>query len=199
MIGSPQVALDERHTPKLYSRFLASLLAKHKREGTAYRSIQKRESPAPQFQSSLKDSVYQQPQQQPTPSLSVGSTPFVAGVSNAITQDWALDGVVTGTGGFISVMPENAREPGFDNLDVLPVPDFTFGTQGQHGELMDLTFNPITAPRNEDILAAIREINPTSWQVMPKSADCFIYTIVGLIVTVTPLQLHLAHGRIGPR
>ncbi|KAI9460102.1 hypothetical protein F5148DRAFT_1217696, partial [Russula earlei] len=34
-IGSPQIAIDEYHTPKLYSRFLASLLAKHKCDGTA--------------------------------------------------------------------------------------------------------------------------------------------------------------------
>ncbi|KAI9439194.1 fungal-specific transcription factor domain-containing protein [Lactarius indigo] len=34
-IGSPQIAIDERHTPMLYSRFLASLLAKHKRDGVA--------------------------------------------------------------------------------------------------------------------------------------------------------------------
>ncbi|KAI9508549.1 hypothetical protein F5148DRAFT_1148956 [Russula earlei] len=34
-IGSPQIAIDERHTPKLYSRFLESLLVKHKRDGTA--------------------------------------------------------------------------------------------------------------------------------------------------------------------
>ena len=32
-IGSPQIAIDERHTPKLYSRFLAGLLAKHRRDG----------------------------------------------------------------------------------------------------------------------------------------------------------------------
>jgi hypothetical protein len=39
-IGSPQIAIDERHTPKLYSRFLASILAKHKRDGVAYRQQQ---------------------------------------------------------------------------------------------------------------------------------------------------------------
>ncbi|KAI9456581.1 hypothetical protein F5148DRAFT_1224069 [Russula earlei] len=28
-IGLPQIAIDERHTPKLYSHFLECLLAKH--------------------------------------------------------------------------------------------------------------------------------------------------------------------------
>ena len=32
-IGSPQIAVDERHAPMLYSRFLARLLSKHKRDG----------------------------------------------------------------------------------------------------------------------------------------------------------------------
>ncbi|KAI9507313.1 hypothetical protein F5148DRAFT_1206217, partial [Russula earlei] len=31
-IWSPQIAIDECHTPMLYLRFLASLLAKHKRD-----------------------------------------------------------------------------------------------------------------------------------------------------------------------
>ena len=34
-IGSPQVAIDEHHTPMLYSRFLAGLLAKHMRDKPA--------------------------------------------------------------------------------------------------------------------------------------------------------------------
>ena len=36
-IGSPQIAVDERHTPKLYSRFLAGMLAKHKRDCEVHR------------------------------------------------------------------------------------------------------------------------------------------------------------------
>jgi hypothetical protein len=31
--GSPEIAIDERHTPKLYARFLTSLLIRHRRDG----------------------------------------------------------------------------------------------------------------------------------------------------------------------
>ena len=30
--GAPSIAIDERHTPKLYSDFLGRLLAKHRRD-----------------------------------------------------------------------------------------------------------------------------------------------------------------------
>ncbi|KAI9451640.1 hypothetical protein F5148DRAFT_1238772, partial [Russula earlei] len=49
MIGSPQSAIDERHTPKLYSRFLASLLAKHKHGGTAQGHMPQQGSPPQQM------------------------------------------------------------------------------------------------------------------------------------------------------
>jgi hypothetical protein len=32
-LSSPKVAIDDKHTPKLYARFLATLLARHRREG----------------------------------------------------------------------------------------------------------------------------------------------------------------------
>jgi hypothetical protein len=34
-LSSPEVAVDDRHTPKLYARFLASLLARHRRDGAS--------------------------------------------------------------------------------------------------------------------------------------------------------------------
>ncbi|GLB42696.1 putative fungal specific transcription factor [Lyophyllum shimeji] len=32
-LSSPEIAIDDRHTPKLYARFLAGLLSKHRRDG----------------------------------------------------------------------------------------------------------------------------------------------------------------------
>ncbi|KAI9508705.1 hypothetical protein F5148DRAFT_1148845 [Russula earlei] len=49
-IGSPHITIDERHTPKLYSRFLASLLAKHKRDGTAQGRMPQQGPPPQQMQ-----------------------------------------------------------------------------------------------------------------------------------------------------
>jgi hypothetical protein len=47
--GSPQIAVDERHTPKLYSRFLARSLAKHKRYGAAHGRIPQHGPPTQQI------------------------------------------------------------------------------------------------------------------------------------------------------
>ena len=33
-LSSPKIAIDDRHTPKLYARFLAGLLSQHRRDGT---------------------------------------------------------------------------------------------------------------------------------------------------------------------
>ena len=34
-LSSPKIAIDDRHTPKLYARFLAGLLSRHRRDGGA--------------------------------------------------------------------------------------------------------------------------------------------------------------------
>jgi hypothetical protein len=34
-LSSPKIAIDDRHTPKLYARFLAGLLSGHRRDGAA--------------------------------------------------------------------------------------------------------------------------------------------------------------------
>ncbi|KAI9461861.1 hypothetical protein F5148DRAFT_1214624 [Russula earlei] len=59
-IASPQIAIDERHTPKLYSCFLESLLAKHKRDGTAQGRMPQQGPPPQQMQTGLNTPRYQQ-------------------------------------------------------------------------------------------------------------------------------------------
>ncbi|KAI9511830.1 hypothetical protein F5148DRAFT_1146554 [Russula earlei] len=66
-IRSRQIAIDERHTPKLYSRFLASLLAKHKRDGTAQGRMPQQGPPPQQMQTGSSTPRYQQPPQPPQP------------------------------------------------------------------------------------------------------------------------------------
>jgi hypothetical protein len=39
-LSSPDIAIDDRHTPKVYARFLAGLLARHRREGVASFALQ---------------------------------------------------------------------------------------------------------------------------------------------------------------
>ena len=69
-LGSPQIAIDERHTPKLYSRFLASLLAKHKRDGAAHGRMPQQGPPTQQMLTNPGASMYQQSLQQPQASHS---------------------------------------------------------------------------------------------------------------------------------
>ena len=45
-LSSPKIAIDDRHTPKLYARFLAGLLSRHRRDGATVGRLQT--VPAPQ-------------------------------------------------------------------------------------------------------------------------------------------------------
>ncbi|OBZ72956.1 Protein priB [Grifola frondosa] len=48
-LSSPEIAIDDRHTPKLHARFLAALLAKHRRDVAAAGRLQAQQPP-PQSQ-----------------------------------------------------------------------------------------------------------------------------------------------------
>jgi len=39
-LSSPKIAIDDRHTPKLYARFLASLVSRHRRDGASTGRLQ---------------------------------------------------------------------------------------------------------------------------------------------------------------
>jgi hypothetical protein len=187
-IGSPQIAIDDRHTPKLYSRFLASLLAKHKRDGAAQGRMHQQGPPTQQLQTGSSAPVYQQPQQpQPTQSHSGGSNSFAAGVSGGagapdMGQSVALNSGVTArnemTDAAVSV---SADGNGTGNYVLGHSADFTFGGQDQHADLMDFTFDPITTHGSEDMLAAMQAIqNPTWWHtmMMPGSVECVILCVI---------------------
>ncbi|KAJ3986547.1 putative fungal-specific transcription factor [Lentinula detonsa] len=45
-LSSPAIAIDDRHTPKLYARFLAGLLSKHRRDGATVGRLQAQPPPA---------------------------------------------------------------------------------------------------------------------------------------------------------
>jgi hypothetical protein len=145
------MAIDEHHTPKLYSRLLASLLAKHKRDGAAQGRMHQQGPPTEQLQTGSSAPVYQQPQQpQPPQSRSGGSNSFAAGVSGGagapdMGQSVALNSGVTArnemTDAAVSV---SASGNGTGNYVLGHSKDFTFGFQDQQANLMDFTFDPIT-------------------------------------------------------
>ena len=162
-IGSPQIAIDERHTPKLYSRFLASLLAKHKRDGAGHGRMHQ-QGPPTQSQQGSNAPVYQPPLRPPQGSHGTSSTRFATGVGGASGPDFppsvGLNGAVTVSNE--SIEKRNSGDLGNYTFDGSP--DYTFGgTDHPQGDLMDFTFDPITAPGNDDMLAAMQAIQNPNW------------------------------------
>lgn len=190
-IGSPQIAIDERHTPKLYSRFLASLLAKHKRDGAALGRMHQQGPPAQQMQTGSSTPVYQQPQQRQPPSHNATSNSFATGVGGAnaptLAQSVPLSSGATTQSELADAVPANTNGSGTGNyvLDQTAA-DFTFGVQDhQQPDLMDFTFDPITSPGNDDMLAAMQAIqNPTWWRNMMMPGLVVPFSCTSLLVSV---------------
>ncbi|KAH9030570.1 fungal-specific transcription factor domain-containing protein [Lactarius deliciosus] len=147
-IGSPQIAIDERHTPMLYSRFLASLLAKHRRDGAARGRSHQQGPPTQQPQvGSTSAPVYQQQRQttqQAPPSHSANPSSFATGGGNPTTvQDVPSHSAPTTPNGKPTATQSANNEP----MHQLETPPYTFGaTAGQPGQpgdanAMDFTFD----------------------------------------------------------
>jgi hypothetical protein len=122
--------------------------------------------------------VYQQLQQQPPPTHNTNTNSFATGVNSAsgpdLAQSVALNTGVRAPSELADAVPANANGTGSYVLGEST--DFTFGVQGQPDDLMDFTFDPITTPGNDDMLAAMQAIqNPTWWRtmMMPGSVDGF--------------------------
>jgi hypothetical protein len=173
-IGSPQIAIDERHTPMLYSRFLASLLAKHKRDGAARGRMHQEGPPTQQPQASSSAPVYQQQRQttqQQAPHSSASPSSFATGGAGNPTTVQDVPPVTepttvtqtTETGLFKDTAVNN-------NEPILPLdpPLYTFGAnaagqqQHQHIDAMDFTLEI------DDLLGPMKAIveNPLWMQTM---------------------------------
>ncbi|KAI0251644.1 fungal-specific transcription factor domain-containing protein [Lactifluus subvellereus] len=161
-IGSPQIAIDERHTPKLYSRFLASLLAKHKRDGAARGHMHQQEPPTQQPQVGSGPSMYQQQQyQQAPPSHNTSSSSFGAGGSGATTQNVPSSMAMDHEAAAANPVSVYTNEP------IYPVDAFEFGAQDQPKDIPGFTFDTISAPGSDDMLAAMHAIHGSNfWESM---------------------------------
>lgn len=158
-IGSPQIAIDERHTPKLYSRFLASLLAKHRRDGAARGRMHQQGPPTQQPQASSSAPVYQpqrQTAQQAPPSHSASLSSFATGGNPTTVQD-VTHSVTPNGEPTVTQTTANNNEP----IHQLDVPSYTFGTAaGQLNDVMDFTFDSIS---NDDLLGPMKAIENPLW------------------------------------
>ncbi|KAI9452824.1 hypothetical protein F5148DRAFT_1370318 [Russula earlei] len=166
-IGSPKIAIDERHTPKLYSRFLASLLAKHKRDGTAQGRMPQQGPPPQQIQTGSSTQMYQQPPQPPQPQPPQQQQQRQQQQPAPPPQNTTSSSLSSGVSGNAGAPDSHHSTEGRGNYVLEQPPDLTFGVTGQPGELMDFTFDTITTPGNDDLLATMQAIqNPTWWQNM---------------------------------
>ncbi|KAI0263617.1 fungal-specific transcription factor domain-containing protein [Gloeopeniophorella convolvens] len=144
-LGAPHIAIDERHTPKLYSRFLASLLAKHRRDGAARGRMHTQGPPAQQASAYPAQSQPQPQQQQQAP-----PPPPVPQQQQQQQQQQQHGGQAQGV---------TSSEPVYQ----LEAPSFTFGSDVGPTEAMDFTFDTISAPGSEDLLAAMKVIQSPAW------------------------------------
>ncbi|KAI9450174.1 hypothetical protein F5148DRAFT_1291014 [Russula earlei] len=164
-IGSPQIAIDERHTPKLT----------YASQGPPPQQMQTGSS-TPRYQQPTQPSQPQPPQQQQqrqqqqpvSPPQNTTSSSLSSGVSsNAGTPD-LHQSVPQHSGATAPPNFTNAvSTEGPGNYVLEQPPDFMFGVAGQPGDLMDFMFDKITTPGNDDLLATMQAIqNPTWWQNM---------------------------------
>jgi hypothetical protein len=156
-------------------RLLASLLAKHKRDGAAHGRNLQQGPPTQQMPTNQGASMYQQPLQQPQASHSASSTRLTTGVSGANAPDLGPTMTLNSTVAVPTEALETKNSDGLGNYTFDSPPEFTFGeTNQQGGDLMDFRFDPITTPGNEDMLAAMQAIQSPNWlgnMLMPESVD----------------------------
>ena len=141
--------------------------------------------PTEQIPTGSNTPVYQQQQQQQQhpPTHNTNTNSFATGVNNASAPDLAqavtVNTGVTTPSELVDAVPVNANETG--NYVLRESTDFTFGVQDQPDDLMDFSFDPITMPGNDDMLATMQAIqSPTWWRtmMMPGSVDRFFLHIL---------------------
>jgi hypothetical protein len=97
----------------------------------------------------------------------------------------ALNGEVT----ISNKLTEKRNSDDLGNYTFDVSPDFTFGVADhQQGDLMDFTFDPITSPGNEDMLAAMQAIQSPTWlgnMLMPGSVVGTLHVVLdGLLISL---------------
>jgi len=161
-IGSPEIAIDERHTPMLYSRFLASLLAKHKRDGAARGRMHQQDPPPQQPQTGSVAPVYQQQgqtTQQAPPSH--GTTAFATGGNPTTVQDVPHSvpmNVPPTAAQTVFKDTANINEP----IHQVDAPSYTFGstTTAPPADSMDFVFDSISL---DELLGPMKAIENPQW------------------------------------
>ncbi|KAI9454811.1 hypothetical protein F5148DRAFT_1151634 [Russula earlei] len=171
-IGSHQIAIDDRHprTRASWQAYWRSINATARprpvrvRQGTSNHHNHNHHS------NSNDDSS----RDLPPPLQNTTSSSLSSGVSSNAGAPDLHQSVPQNNGATAPPNFTNAvSTEGQGNYVLEQPPDFMFSVAGQPGELMDFTFDTITTPRNDDLLATMQAIqNPTWWQNMMMPGTC---------------------------
>ncbi|KAI0048449.1 hypothetical protein FA95DRAFT_1490742 [Auriscalpium vulgare] len=167
-IGSPQIAIDDRHTPKLYSRFLAGLLAKHRYDGAARGRSHQQPPPAQQTHQGSSSAAHQgqqqqQQQQRPSPPNHTSSQGSQDVRGRERPQGMTLD-----TSSLANAPVYQVEAPYMFGTNAMAVPT----------ESMDFAFDTMRPSGTEDVLAVMKAIdNPAWWSTMMMPGYVFISVV----------------------
>ncbi|KAJ7027527.1 hypothetical protein C8F04DRAFT_965053 [Mycena alexandri] len=147
-LSSPEIAIDDRHTPKLYARFLAGLLSRHRRDGATVGRLHPQPPTTQSVSSSSSDYGHQ----------SNGSSTFtmspMPGVGSVLGHDQGAQG---GYGGHSYAQIEKAPTPIYRT-------EATYSGPIQYSTEMDLGTG---LPDEEQMLAAMQALRqPAFWTNM---------------------------------
>ncbi|KAH9942813.1 hypothetical protein B0H21DRAFT_695974 [Amylocystis lapponica] len=155
ILSSPDVAIDERHTPKLHARFLAGLLARHRRDVATSGRIHPQHPPQAQMPhggSPAGTGVY--PSQSPSSSSSSPSQQVFPSPSSqhSFVDAHGVTGTHSASENMMSMEPIYQEEHAYA-AGTSPLETFNFGTSGGNME-----------PEMLGALLALQ--NPSYWKDM---------------------------------
>ncbi|KAJ6552076.1 hypothetical protein DFH09DRAFT_601358 [Mycena vulgaris] len=146
-LSSPEIAIDDRHTPKLYARFLAGLLSRHRRDGATVGRLH----PQPPPQQAVASSSSSDYGRQSGASSTFTMSPM-PGAGSALGPDPGSHGY-----GNVFAQSEKVTTPIYR-------PEATYSGPIQYGVEMDLGTG---LPDEEQMLAAMQALkNPAWWDNM---------------------------------
>ncbi|KAJ7689016.1 fungal-specific transcription factor domain-containing protein [Mycena rosella] len=147
-LSSPEIAIDDRHTPKLYARFLAGLLSRHRRDGATIGRLHPQPPPQQNIASSSSSDYGRQ---------SGASSTFTMSPMPGAGAVLGPEHGVLGGYGHVFAQAEKITTPVYR-------PEATYSGPIQYGVDMDLG---IGLPDEEQMLAAMQALkNPAWWDNM---------------------------------
>ena len=145
-LSSPKIAIDDRHTPKLYARFLAGLLSRHRRDGVTVGRLHPQSLP-------------------PSTTSTNGPTqPASASITFSVSQP-------QGQGNAAESNPSFSQNSLRQTMDTpIYMPEATFGAstgQIHFGNDLEMAAYSNSGFSEEETLATMQAIrNPAWWQTM---------------------------------